>query len=94
LLARLTAPLPEVTPYLDSNRVWIVNSVIDSWDYATVTSILNNHWKAIKPGNYAVSRRLADRAFKIFQRRYSLCQLDRFVKDHPMSYISRDCWWA
>jgi hypothetical protein len=41
LLARLTAPLPEVTPYLDSNRVWIVNSVIDSWDYATVTSILN-----------------------------------------------------
>jgi hypothetical protein len=88
----MKAPLPEVAPYLDSNRIWIVNGLLDNWDYDDVTSILNNHLKYVSPEHYALSRSLPDRSFKLFQQRYSLCRLDKFFHDHPLSYISRDCW--
>jgi WD40-like Beta Propeller Repeat len=93
LLTGLKYPLPKVQAAIDSTRADIVNAHISHKDYDVLTTILQKYQSFIRPANFKASRRIPERLWPAFQEKYSLCELDRFARDHPKSFVGRDCWW-
>jgi hypothetical protein len=91
-LMRFRDTLPELIPMLDSIRSVVVNGELESPDYQVITSIVHHHSRFITPANFARSRGITERVWKLFQEQYTLCQLDRFAADYPRSVVGRDCW--
>lgn len=85
-------PLPALQPEFDSTRYQIVNTQLVSDDYDVMTDLVHRHLGWVKPANYKKSRQMYDRLWPAFQQKYSLCELDKYVKDHPNSFVARDCW--
>lgn len=92
LVEGLPQPLPQLQPAYDDTRVTIVNLHLDDEDYDTLTAIVRRHLAFVKPENYPKSRRLADRLWPAFEKKYPLCELDKFAADHPHSFAGQDCW--
>jgi hypothetical protein len=85
-------PLPFLQDDMDTLRGIIVNNNLESPDYATATSILKKHIQFVDPENYTYTRNIHNNILKIFQNEFDLCALDRFSKDHPNTFVARDCW--
>jgi hypothetical protein len=85
-------PLPELRDEADSLCVLIVNKNLVDPDYTTATAILRKYIPAVEPDNYSLTRQINSDIFRMFQQEYPLCALDRFVREHPQTYVARDCW--
>ena len=85
-------PLPALQPELDSTRTQIVHTNLFSEDYDVMTDLVHRHLGWVKPSDYRNSRQMYDRLWPAFQQKYSLCELDRYVRDYPNSFVARDCW--
>jgi hypothetical protein len=85
-------PLPALQPEFDSTRYQIVNTQLVSEEYDVMTDLVHRHLGWVKPANYKKSRQMYDQLWPAFQQKYSLCELDKYVKDHPNSFVARDCW--
>lgn len=92
LVEGLPQPLPQLQTAYNDTRATIVNLHLDDEDYDVLTAIARRHLAYVKPENYAKSRRLSDRLWPTFEKKYPLCQLDKFAADHPQSFVARDCW--
>jgi len=92
LLEGLPSPIPQLQPAYDDTRSIIVNVHLDDEDYDVLTAIARRHLAFVKPENYSKSRRISDRLWTAFEKKYPLCQLDKFAADHPQSFVARDCW--
>lgn len=92
LIEGLPQPLPQLQPAYDDTRSTIVNLHLDDEDYDVLTAIAQRHLAFVKPENYSKSRRLSDRLWPAFEKKYSPCQLDKFAADHRQSFVARDCW--
>ena len=85
-------PLAALQTELDSTHTQIVNAQLVSEEYDVMTDLVHRHLGWVKPANYKKSRQMYDRLWPAFQQKYSLCELDKYVKDHPNSFVARDCW--
>lgn len=92
LLAGMPQIMPDIKPELDSLRTELANADLEKPDYRRLTSIKNRHLSYIRPENYAQSRQLPDRIWQQFLSEYGACRLDLYVRDHPNSFVARDCW--
>ncbi len=92
LLNRWQQVMPALQTELDSTRFQVVNGQLQSDDYATMTAIVHRHLGWVYPANYRLSRQMYNQLWPAFQQKYSLCELNKYVKDHPSSFVARDCW--
>lgn len=92
LLDGLPQPLPVLQPEIDAAHRDIVNTSLETADYDTMTAILRRHIDYVLPENYEHTRRMSDELWTAFLSKYSPCDIDRFARDHPMSFAGRDCW--
>jgi hypothetical protein len=92
LLTGLKHPLLKIQAAIDSTRADIVNAHIAHKDYDLLTTILQKHQAFIRPANFKASRRIPERLWPAFQEKYPLCELNRFAREHPKSFVGRDCW--
>lgn len=88
----LPQPLPSLQPDIESARTDIVNAQLGSRDYDVMTAILRRYIEYVEPANYDQTRRMAEQIWPAFLEKYPSCALDRFARDHPQSFVGRDCW--
>lgn len=88
----MAAPFPALRPNIDSTHMDIVQAHLDTRDYDLMTLIVKKHLAWIKPESYRRSRAMYDNLWSAFQDKYSLCEMGRYAKDHPSSFVGRDCW--
>lgn len=92
LLTLMQQPVLSIQPELDSTHRMIVNTHMNSSDYDDMTQILKKHLPWVESKNFKKTRRMNQEIWAAFQSKYGSCETDKFVVDHPGSYISRDCW--
>ncbi len=92
LVDGLPEPLPQLQAGYDETRAGIVNAFLNSDDYDVITPIVRRHLAFVRPENYSQSRNLYDRLWPAFLKKYPVCGLDKFARDHPQSFVARDCW--
>jgi outer membrane protein OmpA-like peptidoglycan-associated protein len=73
-------------------RAEVVNKNVRTKSYDIATSIINNHLDVVEKKNWRQIWVLRDSIWKFFKRDYTLCDIDKFRKDHPWHYKSSDCW--
>jgi hypothetical protein len=84
--------LPALQPTVDSLHFKIIHENIPSEDYDVMTAIKKSHLQWVLPEDYVFSRRLGSQLWPRFLEKYGACQLDKFIKDHPISLVANDCW--
>jgi len=92
LLDGLPSPLPLVRPDVEATRTDIVNAHLHTADYDTMTAILRQHLQYVLPENYDQTRRMNEQRWTAFLEKYTPCALDRFAREHPNTFVGRDCW--
>ena len=92
LLADWKHPIPSLQTELDSTHYQVVNAQLRSVDYQTMTAIVHRHLGWVYPANYRLSRQMYNQLWPAFQQQYTLCEWNKYVKDHPSSFVARDCW--
>ncbi|MBK6929375.1 MAG: PD40 domain-containing protein [Saprospirales bacterium] len=92
LLDGLPQPLPAIGPEVAAARTDIVNARLETADYDTMTAILRRHAAYVLPENYEHTRRMSEQLWPAFLEKYAPCALDRFARDHPLTFAGRDCW--
>jgi hypothetical protein len=92
LLDLWQSPLSALQPEFDSTRVQIVHTQLRSDDYDVMTDLMHRHLGWVKPAHFKASRQMYDRLWPAFQQQYTLCEMDRYVRDFPNSFVARDCW--
>lgn len=88
----LAQPLAILQPSIDSTHSDIVQAHLETKDYDVMTLIVQKHLRWVKPEHYRLTRRLYNELWPAFQAKYPLCEMDRFARDHPHSFVGRDCW--
>jgi hypothetical protein len=88
----IPAFLPELQANVDSLHTKIIHENIPSEDYDVMTAIKKSHLQWVLQEDYFFSRRLSSQLWPRFLEKYGACQLDKFVKDHPLSLVGYDCW--
>lgn len=92
LFELLPHPLPSIQSEMETARVDIVNAQLGSRDYDIMTAILRRYLDFVLPENYAQTRRMAEQIWPAFLEKYPPCALDQFARDHPLTFVGRDCW--
>lgn len=88
----LTAPIPGLQTAIDSTHSDIVQAHLETKDYDIMTLIVQKHLRWVKPEHYRLTRRIYSELWAAFLDKYPLCQMDRYARDHPGSFVGRDCW--
>ena len=88
----LLQPFPVLQAAIDSTHSDIVQAHLETKDYDVMTLIVQKHLRWVKPEHYRLTRRLYNELWPAFQEKYPLCELDRYARDHPQSFVGRDCW--
>lgn len=88
----LAAPIPGLQAAIDSTHSDIVQAHLETKDYDLMTLMVQKHLQWVKPEHYRLTRRIYNELWSAFLDKYSLCQMDRYARDHPGSFVGRDCW--
>lgn len=91
-LQLMETPLPAVASLIDTAIRDIVQQRLSTTDYDEAVILLKKYTNRIRPADYQRSRILYRQSWEMFQEKYPLCQMERYARDYPRSFIARDCW--
>ncbi len=83
----------KIEPEWDTVRARVVNRNLPTTDYDVAISILNNHDDVVYNYRYPQFWAIKDGIWDLFLKKHPRCAMDRFKKDRPGHYYSRDCWF-
>lgn len=78
---------------IEAAKLQLVQGALENaTDYATIRSLVNNHYIMVAKLNFRYSRDLQSRLLTAFYRNVGYPNLAKFIADNPNHTLSLDCW--